>query len=173
MTREGELARALAAAGLPLIAVPDAGPGSGVDLPAGRLVAELIRSHDAMFIVASVPLLLFDARAEDPAAEATLAGDDRRVFAHLHCAAAAMRSRWRSRLTQAGALHEIPDRHAVALGLPSPAERFGDPCLLEIADRFEDGRAGARIRGFGSMLDRLIEHALASRERTVIVATAG
>jgi len=174
METESALAFGLAAAGVPLIALPDArGPASWPEPSA--LAAALLGRDDPLFAAAVVPLLVFNpaAAAGAPGAARALSGSRKRAFEHLYTAAAAMRARWRTRLVRVGATHEIPDVYSGGLGLPPAGEGFGDACLEALADRFAGGDGGVVIRGARSMFDHLMRQAFEIAEREAAVAPAG
>jgi hypothetical protein len=75
---------------------------------------------------------------------------------------------WRTRLRLLGREPDLPDRHSRELHLPDPAADYGELCLREILERFEDGRAGARIRGAGAILDKLLREAFALLSREAV-----
>ena len=173
MATDAELAWNLARHDLPLVAVPEAGAGSGVELAPADLIAALLSSRDPLFVSVAVPYLLFVASADGAvkAAGGRVVPPLDRVLRHVHVAAAALGARWRTRLRLAGVVPP-PDRFAAELGLPDPAGGFGEPCLRAVWERFESGEAGVRLRGAATMIPRLVDRAFELVEREGIRAAA-
>ncbi len=168
MRTDADLAFGLARAGIPLVAMPSsAAPGSPPP-SAGDLLAALAVSSDPLFRTCAVPLLLTCPGAVDAAEgiSQTLRGADRAAFLHLYEAAVCLRRLWKTRLAMGvKPLHDLPDRFSRGLGLPPPEDLYGEPCLAEIARRFDTGEAGARIRGVEKMLAHLMEQTFALLDR--------
>ncbi len=167
MDREVELARGLAEAGLPLIALPG-GPESGAEPPSmGDLVKGLAASPDPLFRLALVPLFLCNREARDSAR-----GPAPAALPHLYTAAVCLHHLWKTRL----GFHVDPDPpedyFSNELGLPDPRLDYGRSCLSEICGRFERGEAGPRIRRADLMIAKLVKEMFGILERRGIRATA-
>ncbi|HLG43093.1 MAG TPA: hypothetical protein VI643_06985 [Planctomycetota bacterium] len=166
MTEDTNLALGLAAAGLPLIAVHDAGSGPAPTL--NRLVPGLLGCGNPLFRLSLVPLLL--ARPEDSAD--LVKPPCNALLAHLYTAAVCLQQLWKTRLGLLGRRFELPDRFSHGLGLPNPKTGYGESCFSEILDRLENGRAGARIRGADKMLAKLVHETFDLLAREALHAPA-
>jgi hypothetical protein len=174
MTKEIDLAFGLASAGLPLVTVPDSTAKSSP--PAvSELSFALLESDNPLFVMCIVPLLLFNpvAAGSAPEGDRRLPDARRRVFEHLYTMAAALRARWKTRLTMDGVTHDLPDLYSTALGLSGAYEGYGDICLAMMADRFEAGDAGVVLRGAVGMAERLVDQSFKLYERKVAGAPTG
>jgi hypothetical protein len=173
MATDVDLAWNLGRHGLPLVAVPEAGTGGGVELAPADLIEALVSSRDPLFVPVVVPCLLFlpAAGGAFDAAGRSLAPPLFRALRHMHVAAVAMGAQWRTRLRLAGVVPPS-DRFAAELGLPDPAGDYGEPCLSAVWDRFESGEAGVRLRGVATAIPRLVDRAFEVVERERVRAPA-
>lgn len=173
MEREVGLAGALAEAGLPLIAIPREPDPAGVPATMDELVTGLIRSPDALFRLAVVPLLLCNREARRSAAHLarTLEPAERNLLAHLYTAAAALRRLWKRRLRLCGIEDGPEDPFSRELGLPDPSAHYGELCLREIGERLDRGEAGPRIRGADRLIAKLVRETFGILERRARRAT--
>lgn len=164
--KENELALGLAAAGIPLIAVPQAGNGEPLTLP--ELMSGLLGQENPLFRLSVVPLLL--ARPQEGEAAFETIRDP--LAAHLYTAAVCHQRLWKTRLGLLGRRRELTDRFSTTLGLPDPKIDYGEPCLNEIFDRLRDGRAGTRIRGADRILSKLVHETFELLAREALHAPA-
>lgn len=164
MTKDVDLACALAEAGLPLIAVHKPAEPDAVPRSVRELVLELGESGDALFRGALVPLILSNA---DAAREAARAGRSSNMIAGLYTAAVCLQRLWRTRLELHGRRHELPDVFSRDLNLPDPNVNYGRACFHELCARF----AQESFRGADVLLAKLVEQMFEILSREAYAAT--